>query len=199
MHPLPPGRTLQEDLLVLARDTHNQLVGLIARSGSRRPMPQTLFECLLQVYMNRKEQIARAALACEKPPLARFFEQSLRIKSLHEAKAQKLTQLTKTKKPVAGRPLKVFNDYWNKINASNELEFIGALYVIEHSLKPGYTLDELTPHAKQLSWSGVDEDQQHTYLEALIAEFASISGERIMAGARQGAAFLRGVFSAFDR
>lgn len=199
MHPLPPGRTLQEDLLVLARDTHNQLVGVIARSGSRRPMPQTLWECLLQVYLHRKQQIARAALLCEKPPLARFFDQALRLKSLHETKVQKLQQLTKSKKTPVGRALKVFDDYWNKINASNELEFIGALYVIEHSLKPGYTLDELAPQAKQLSWSGTDEDQQHTYIEALVAEFSSISGERILAGARQGSAFLRGVFSAFER
>ncbi len=198
--PPPPQLTLQDELMTLARETARDCGVIVSRAAGKRPMPETLWVTLSLVYAPRKSQLERALLVSEKPSVTRYFTEALKWKKLHEEKAKKLATLAaklKCPAPIAKADA-AFQDYWKKISVGNELEFVGALWILESVLQPGHLLEEISTATRLLSWDGETEENQISYLGDLAREFATLYGERILAGARQSSYYLKSLFGAWE-
>ena len=173
--PPPPQLTLQDELMTLARETARDCGVIVSRAAGKRPMPETLWVTLSLVYAPRKSQLERALLVSEKPSVTRYFTEALKWKKLHEEKAKKLATLAaklKCPAPIAKADA-AFQDYWKKISVGNELEFVGALWILESVLQPGHLLEEIST-ATACSPDGETEENQISYLSDL-AEFATFA------------------------
>ncbi len=197
--PTPPPsalepRTLGEDLIAIVRETEKALVERLSHSAFKRK-PGLSFELLAQIFCPRSEMIKTAAARSEKPALWGFFSELLAVKNLHEVKGKASLKATGKKTFKASPTTKDFLIYWDKINPGNELERLGALYLLESVIRSGREVELAIPALKTFPWAPADVDRELAHLDAIFTEFSSLSSERILAGARQAARYLVELFS----
>jgi hypothetical protein len=190
----PQGpKTISEELALLVRHTETELVKSLAHPIFKKK-PGLVFELMAQVFVPRPQLIRMAAQKSEKPSFWHFFEQLLALKSLHETKS-KAAQKAIGKKPFKpSRATKDFLRYWELINPGNEIERLGALYLLDSVLRAGREVEAAVPALKTFPWAAEDLEKELAYLEQIFTEFSSISSERILAGARHGAQYLIELF-----